>query len=112
LGLFSLQKRRLRGDLILAFQYLNGAYKKDRDRLFSRAYCNRTKGNSFKLKDGRFKLEISDNEGGETLVQAARRGGRCPIHGNIQGQVGWGSEQPDLAEDLPAHCRGIGPDDL
>jgi len=36
-------------------------------------------------------------KGGETLAQVAHRGGRCPIPGNFQGQVGWGFEQPDLA---------------
>ena len=31
--------RRNQGDLNVAFQHLKGAYKKDRDRLFSRASC-------------------------------------------------------------------------
>jgi len=39
-------------------------------------------------------------------------GGRCPLPGNIQGQVGGGSEKPDLVEDVPAHCRGVGLDGL
>ncbi|GAB0183437.1 hypothetical protein GRJ2_000809000 [Grus japonensis] len=58
LGLFSLKKRRLWGDLTVAFQYLKGAYKKDGDRLFSRACCDRTRDNGFKLKEGRFRLDI------------------------------------------------------
>jgi len=50
LGLFSLEKRRLQGDYIVAFQYLKAVYKKGGDRLFSRACCDKTRGNSFKLK--------------------------------------------------------------
>ncbi|KAK4825837.1 hypothetical protein QYF61_002960 [Mycteria americana] len=58
LGLFSLEKRILWGNLIAAFQYLKGAYKKGGDRLFSRACCDRTRGNGFILKEGRFRLGI------------------------------------------------------
>ncbi|KFV92211.1 hypothetical protein N327_07650, partial [Fulmarus glacialis] len=57
LGLFSLEKRRFWEDLIAAFQYLKEAHKKDGGKLFSRACCDRTKGNGFKLKEGRFKLD-------------------------------------------------------
>jgi len=46
---------------------------------------------------------------GETLEQVAQRGSGGPIPGNIQGQVGQASEQPGLVEDVPAHCRGVGP---
>ncbi|KFW03449.1 hypothetical protein N327_00891, partial [Fulmarus glacialis] len=58
LGLFSLEKRMLWGDFIVAFQYLIGACKKDGDRLFSRACCDRTRGNGFKLKEGIFTPDI------------------------------------------------------
>ncbi len=56
--------------------------------------------------------KIFYTESGGTLEQVAQRGGRCPIPGNIQGQVGRGSEQPDLVGDVPASCRGAGLDDL
>jgi len=57
-SLFSLKKRRLRGDLIAAFQYLKGAYKKDGEQPFTRAYSDRTRVNGFKLKEGRSTLAI------------------------------------------------------
>ncbi|KAK4816464.1 LOW QUALITY PROTEIN: hypothetical protein QYF61_017192 [Mycteria americana] len=37
---------------------LKGVNKKGGDRLFRRAYCYRTRHNGFKLKDGRFRLDI------------------------------------------------------
>ncbi|KAK4806875.1 hypothetical protein QYF61_012596 [Mycteria americana] len=69
LGLFSLEKRRLWGDLIVTFQCIKGAYKKDGEPF----YQGLTGGNSFKLREGRFRTDIRKkffyNEGGGTLEQ-------------------------------------------
>ena len=49
-GLFGLEKRNLRGDLIVPFQYSMGAYKQEEERLFTRVDSDRTGGNGFKLR--------------------------------------------------------------
>ena len=54
LGLFSLGKRRLRGDLIALLQYLKGAW---------------TGGNGLKLRQGKFRLDIRKHFFTERVVK-------------------------------------------
>jgi len=54
---FSLEKRRLQGDLIAAFQYLKGICKTAEEGLFTRACNDRIRGNGFKQKEGGFRLD-------------------------------------------------------
>ncbi|KAK4815151.1 hypothetical protein QYF61_017592 [Mycteria americana] len=85
-----MMKRR---DLIAAFQCLKGAYKKYGDRVFSRAYSDRTRGDGFKLKEGRFRLDIRKTC---FMLRVVNTGPGCPER--------WEMPHP-WKRSRPAGCR-------
>jgi len=72
LRLFSLEKRRLRGDLVAAFQYLKEAARRKGTDSLGRSVVIR---NGFKLIEGRFRLDIR-----KTIftVRVVRQWNSCP----------------------------------
>ena len=114
--MFSLEKKRVQGDLRAAFQYLKRSYRKEEDKLLSRVCSDRTRGNGFKLKEGNFRLDTRKKYFTVRVVRCWSRlpkgRGRCPVTKNPQRQSWIRPWATDQAVDFPVCCRGVGLDDL
>ena len=106
LDLFSLEKRRLRGDLVNAYKYRKGGYQEDGSRLFSMVPSDRTSGNGQKLKHRKFRLNMRKNfftlRVMEHLELVAQRGCEFSSSVDIQDLAGQSPVRPAVGDPASA----------
>lgn len=99
--MFSLEKRRVWGDLIAAFHDIKGGYEKDGDKLSTRVYCIKTKGKGFKLKKGQFRSDTRKKL--FTMMVVKHWNGLSTKMVDVPSlEHSRGSEQPGLIKDVLA----------
>ena len=91
----------------MAFQYLKGAYKQDRKRLFTRMDSDRTRGNGFKLGQRRFRLDIRTKLFTQRVVTHWNKLPKEAVDAPSLDVAGCGSGQPGLVVGNPAHSRRV-----
>ena len=112
--LLGLEKRRsLWRDLIAVFQYLKRSCKKEGDRLFRGVCCGRMR----EIVSNGKRRHLDWIEGSCFTIRVVRHWNsllREVVNVPSLGisKAGRGSKQPYVPVDVPAHCRGVGLDDL